>query len=313
MKGEFLRRKSSILDLLFVIGGLLSVGFYVFLKITAPDDAKELLFFLILGIVLCLISALSWLLTSNGYLSVDNHSIKGRYNCFWKIENQLSEVSFASAQGNSLTIQMKNGDFHTIMNMANARQLASFIRKNIPPAETEAPCVLMEKLNELKNARKKSLIYTCLVGVFLFLNIFIAVFLTGGREWSEFGKTDRIIMSIMGAIEFLTFLALFHFARKAGRKMAPIEKMQYTLRKRVMENTALLPGKVIRVFADEDYSERITVFGYPHDNGVYFVEQAWSSDCSLVTVYQSEVYENLAHLPEGFKALTDITEELSVS
>ena len=313
MKGEFLRKKFSILDLLSVIGGLFSIGFYVFLKLTVPDDAKEMLFILIIGIVLCLISVLSLLLTSNGYIYVDKDSIKARYSCFWKIDSKLTDVSFASAQGTSLTIQLKNGDTHTIMNITNAWQLASFIRKNIPLNETEQPCILIEKLNDLKNARKKSLVYICFGIVLMFLNIFFTVLLTDGKELNEFGKTDWIIFSIMGAIELITVIVVFCFAQKAGKKIVPIEKMQYTIRRRIIETTALLPGKAISVFTDEDYSERITVFGFSNDDKVYYIEQVLNPDYSLDTVYESEIYEDIDKLYEELNSPVDITKAFSIN
>ena len=319
MQGAYLRKKFSILDFLCLIAGMASIGFYVYLKIKVPDEAKDLLFFLILGIILCVFFVLSQLLTSRGYLSVDKDGIKARYGFFWKIDCKLSDVSFVNAQGYFLTIHLKNNTTHTIPNLTNARLLASFIRKNMSYQEAEQPKVLMEKCNMLKKGRKKSLVAVVIGLGLMFLNIFITVFLTDGKNLNEFGKSDWIIFSIMGAIEIITFIALFWIAQKAGKVIVPIQKTEYLIRKRMIETTPVLPGNAIRVFADEEYSGRVTIFGYPNDDNVYFTVEGLESDYSLVTKYESGIYENMDQLMgeldlqmDILHTMVDITKTMSV-
>ena len=80
-----------------------------------------------------------------------------------------------------------------------------------------------------------------------------------------------------------------------------------------IETTALLPGKAISVFTDEDYSERITVFGFSNDDNVYYIEQVLNPDYSLDTVYESEIYEDIDKLYEEFNSPVDITKAFSIN
>ena len=50
----------------------------------------------------------------------------------------------------------------------------------------------------------------------MFINIFVAVFLTGEREMHQFSNGDWTIFIVMCAIETVTVIATFYFAQKTG-------------------------------------------------------------------------------------------------
>ncbi len=308
MKGEFIPRKFRIVNLLFLVGGLCSIGFYIYLVVAVPEDAG-LLFFPILGVVLCSLSVLTYLITKNGTVAVDETTIKARYGTFWKIDCALTDVAFAGAQGNALTVRLKNGKVHTIMNLTNARQLASYIRKRLAPEDKEPPDALIEKRSLLMKTRKKDIFRICVGFAFMLLMIFLTVFLTDGKELNEFGNTDRIIFALMIVTELITVVLIFRLAGRAGNSFDLIGHLQYTIRKRVVETAELPPGNVIRVLTDEDCDGRLTVYGYPNDDRVYYVVQHFDKDFSLVTTFESDIFENAGQLPDGFDSLTDVTEK----
>ncbi|MBE6904550.1 MAG: hypothetical protein E7480_08095 [Ruminococcaceae bacterium] len=310
MEGIFLRKKFNVWLFLLFLCGLAFIGMYIFLNIVDPEATSELLTFLIAGIMICLVVIPSWLLNLGAYIHIDETSIKAKYHWFGKIDCKLSDVTFAVARANTLIIQLKDGKTHTIMGIENSWPLCSVIRRNMSFDVTEQPETLTEKLNSLKATKKKGLIYVCSGVALMFIIIFITVFLTGEREMHEFSNIDWTIFAIMGVIEIATVIATFYFAGKTGKNNVPIEKLQYTIQRRIVETQPLLPGFVIAVFADENYTVRITLFGYPNQTSVYYTVQEIASDYTFFKSYESEMFENIEQLQGGFEALIDITEKV---
>ena len=86
--------------------------------------------------------------------------------------------------------------------------------------------------------------------------------------------------------------------------------MQYEIQRRIIETQPLLPGFVIAVYTDENYTGRITLFGYPHDSAVYYSVQEFASDYTLFRAYTSDVYGSQEELPADFETLIDITDRV---
>ncbi|MBE7058408.1 MAG: hypothetical protein E7387_04835 [Ruminococcaceae bacterium] len=125
----------------------------------------------------------------------------------------------------------------------------------------------------------------------------------GKYHW--FGKIDWIIFDIMGAIEVVIIIATFYFAQKTGTNNIPIEKLEYTIRRIIIETKSALPGNVIKVLPDENYTHRITIFGQTDKASGYFVTQRVNSHYILVKMYESEIFENIEQL--SYDSLIDIT------
>ena len=310
MDGIFLRKKFNIWLFLLFLCGLAFIGMYIFLNIVDPEATGGILTFLIVGILICLVVIPSWFLNFGAYLHIDETSIKAKYHWFGKMDCKLSDVVFAAAQVNTLIIQLKDGKTHTIMGIDNSWPLASIIRQNMSFEAAEQPEILMEKLKGLKSARKKGLIYVCAGVAFMFALIFVTVFLTGEREMHQFSNMDWAIFAGMCAAEIATLIATFYFAQKTGKNNIPIEKLQYTIRRRIIETKPLLPGNIIKVFADGDYTARLTFFGYPNQPSVYYAVQEFASDYTFFKSYESDIFENIEQLQSGFEALIDITDKV---
>ncbi len=310
MEGMFLRKKFNIWHFLLFLCGLAFIGMYIFLNIVVPKATSELLTFLIVGIMICLVVIPSWLLNLGAYIHIDETSIKAKYHWFGKIDCKLSDVVFAVARVNTLIIQLKDGKTHTIMGIENSWPLCSVIRRNMSFDVTEQPETLNEKLNNLKATKENGLIYVCSGVALMFIIIFITVFLTGEREMYEFSNLDWTIFAIMCAIEIATVIATFYFAQKIGKNNILIKKLQYEIQRRIIETQPLLPGFVIAVYTDENYTGRITLFGYPNDSAVYYTVQELDAGYNLVQEYTSETFEDQEGLIEGFRSLIDITDKV---
>lgn len=306
----FLRKKFNIWLFLLFVCGLFFIGLYIFLNIVDPKATSELLTFLIIGILTILVVIPSWLLNFGAFIHIDEDSIKAKYHWFGKIDCKLSDVVFAVARVNTLIIQLKDGKTHTIMGIENSWPLASIIRRNMSFEVTEQPEILMEKLNNLKATKKNELIYVCSGVALMFVIIFITVFLTNDREMHEFSNIDWTIFAIMSAIELATVITTFYFAGKTGKNNIPIEKLKYEIQRRIIETQPMLPGFVIAVYTDENYTRRITLFGYPHDSAVYYSVQEFASDYTLFRAYTSDVYDSQEELPSDFETLIDITDKV---
>ena len=307
MNGIFIRKK--ILSPLGMISlcGIFLIGLYIFLSVVDPE-AKGSLSFLLLGIIYCLVAIPPLTMNCGAYLHVSGESIKAKYHWFGKIDCKVSDVEFVFPQINTLTIYLKSGKYYTIMGISNAWQIASFIGRRIPFKIKDRTEVLIEKLNQLKQTRKKELTYTCIFSVFMFINIFITVFLTGERELHEFNKTDWIIMAFFIVIEIATLIAAFYFANKTGKKNIPIEKLHYEIQRTIIETTPLPADNVLKVFAGDDFTYRITVFGYPNNDSIYYTVEELFPNYTLIEKSEAEPLENIKQIYNEFELLIDITE-----
>ena len=304
-------RKKYANGITLILSGIFLIVQFVFIGYKDPEATLGgLLVGIIGGVVFCLFGIISLLFNNKAFLYIDNCHIKGKYYLFSKIDCQISDIVFSLGRNGTLIIQLKDGKTHTIMGIENAWELGSFIRKNITFNASEQPESLIKNLNNLKFERKKGIIYVCFGVVLMFVIIFITVFLTGEREMHEFSNIDWTIFAIMVATEIATAVATFYFAGKTGKNNIPIEKLQYEIQRRIIETQPLLPGFVIAVYTDENYTGRITLFGYPNDSAVYYTVQELDAGYNLVQEYTSETFEDQEGLIEGFRSLIDITDKV---
>ncbi len=308
MKGVFLRKKFNVWLLLLFLSGVYLVGMALFLRAVDPESSAEAVAAFVMGILLCLTAVSSWLLNYRAFIHIDGDSVKARYHWRGRIDCKLSDVDFAFTQLNTLNIQLKDGKTHSIMGVQNAGELCLLLQRNLAFERKETPEALMKQLKDLQAVHKKNVIPVFFCIAILFINIFVTVFLTGGREMVDFTQRDWVIFSVMAAVELSVAVVMFLFAAKAGKAVLPQEKLRYRIRRTVIETAPPLPGNAIRVFADENFTYRVTVFGYPNDPSVYYTAEELTADYTLRKGSDSEIYENEDLLPDAFAQLVDITE-----
>lgn len=305
-------RKKYADGITLILSGFFLIVLFVFIGYKDSEATLGgLLVGIVGGVVSCFFGITSLLFNHKAFLYIDNCHIKGKYYLFSKIDCNLSDVVFSLGRNGTLIIQLKDGKTHTIMGIENAWELGLFIRKNITFNASEQPESLIENLNNLKTERKKGIVYVCCGLALMFINIFITVFLTGEREMYEFSKIDWIIFAVMCVVEFATVFTTFYFVNKIGKKNVPIEKLNYDIRRTVIETKPLVYGYIIKVFTDYDCTGRIVVLGYPDDESVYYIMQEFASDYSLFKSYESEIYENMDDLLVDIGELIDITDKFN--
>lgn len=310
MDGIFLRKKFNIWLFIMLISGLFFIGLYIFLKVYDPLATSETVLLLILGLMIILCTIPSWLLNSGAFIRVESDSIKAKYNWFGKIDCKLSDVVFAEAGLNTLIIQLSDGKTHTVMGLDNSYMLASMIRRSMSFNVTEQPDVLIKKLDALKQERKKGILYVISGIAVMFVLIFVTVFLTDEKETEQFNRSDWIVFAIMCLMEIVTVFITFRFANKTGKKKVPIEKLQYTVRRKIIETQPTLPGFVKAVYSDDNYTYRVTLSGFSDKSDVYFSVQEFNPDYALVLTGESPTYESRDEIPVDFGALIDITDKV---
>lgn len=313
MKGIFFRRNFNVTLLILFLVGLFFIGGYVSSAILNNEQAIGSISYLIIGLFICAVVVPSWLMNYKAFITIDEASITAKYHWFGKINCKTSDVDFVVAGTNSLTISLKNGKTHIIMGIKNSFDICSYIRRYMSFEVVDQPEKLIQKLKKLRSAKRKNFIFVFVGIALMFINIFVAVFLTGGRDMHEFSKNDWIIFSIMVVVEITTVIATFYFANKAGKKDFLLAKLKYTVRRKIIETKPLLSGNAVKVFADEDYNRRITLFGFPNDASGYYTIQAFTDNYIFVKIFESEVFENMEQLSEVLEEFVDLTEYIDVT
>ena len=302
-------KKNHLWDIICLLCGLFLIGLFVFIGyVDSEATVGGLLTGIILGVIICLSSIVFLFYNYKAYLCIDeNGKIYGKYHYFRKISCHISEVDFAIGRNTTLIVQLKDGKIYTITGIENPREISSIIRQNMSFDNTKPPKELIEKLNSLMLTKKKGLIYVGSGLVLMIVYVFVVVFMISGKELYEFSKMDWIVFVIMGLVEIATIIITFRLARETGLNNIPIEKLKYTIRRTIVETKLLLPGFVIAVYTDYDYTGRITVFGYPHQSDGYYTLQEFDNEYNLLQVYTSDTYDNQEQLKDEIYGLFDIT------
>lgn len=305
-------KKKFFWNIVCLLCGLFLIVFFVFVGYKDSESTiGGILIGVIFGTFFSILGIFFLLFNFRAYLYVEDGHIKGRYNYFAEINCNVSDIDFAEGRNNTLVILLKNGKRHTIMGIVNSYDVCSEIRRQTFRLESKAPDDVRFELEATQATRKKELL--CFIGsiALMFVNIFITVLLTGGREMYDFGKLDWILFAVMGVIEALTVVATFYFAGKCDRQLFRIERLKYQLKGANIASQSLPSGNPIRVYTDENYAGRIIVFGYPNNECVYYcVQEFFEGEFRLDTVYTSEIYESEEILTKenDFYIFIDITE-----
>ena len=258
------------------------------------------------GILCCFVGLTFFFFNHGAYLRVEGNCVRAKYHWFGWLHCSFEEIAFVYPQINTLTILLKNGKQHVIGGIMNSWEISDHLRRCIYAPETESAKVLRQELVQIQEARKKLLVQFIIGCMLMFANIFLGVVLTGGREMHQFYLRDWILFSIAAVAEVMTVIWTFVMASQCGKTMLPIVHLQFRLRSAAI--AAAPRDNVLRVYTDADVRWRLTVRGFPQDEGVYCVEESIGMDFRLEHYNTTEIYPTLEHIPEEFfERLIDIT------
>lgn len=306
MKGTFI--KKPFWSIWCLICGLFLIALFVFLKFADSESSNNVYAGIIFGAVISICSLISLTFNLKAFIRIEGNHIFAKYHWFGKLDCSIGDVAFALAQANTLTILLKNSKRHVIMGIENPWPLSSAIRSRIFFIEKAPTDALWQQLEALTAKRKQELFWVLGGVALMFVNLFIAVVLTGGKEMHAFCKLDWILFAIMSGIELLTLIGTFYAAQRCGKDLLPIEQLKYRLKGALIATQPLPSNNFKCVYTDENYTGRIVVCGFPNDPGVYYHVQEFTDHFTLETVHTSEIYESQEALPtEALESLIDIS------
>ena len=243
-----------------------------------------------------------------GYFRIEQGRIHARYHWFARLDCSLDEVAFANAQSLNLNILMKNGKHYAIAFLENAHELSNEIQRQISTREQEGTDELKNQMNQVLLKRRREICWVIACCVILFADIFLTVWMTGGRELSEFSRRDWILFSIMAAIEIGMLVWTFVLACRSGRRLVDLAYLRHRMQGAAIV-TQILPSACVKaVYTDPEFNGRLVVCGIPNDGSLYYVVQEFDDDIHLTTTETSRFFDNDSDLLEDLsEGLIDIT------
>ena len=211
---------------------------------------------------------------------------------------------------NTLILELKDGRRHTLMGLKNAFEICFEIRKQLDFEANNDPKELSEMLKHRKRAGKKSIIAFSLCLILLVIDIAVPIFLIGNKEIHEFNTWDWSIFGAMCAALLPSFIILFIFAIKARKCLLPIAKLLYTLNRTMIETTPLLPGRVMKIYADDSFNGRIVIYNAETVDSVYYSVEKMNSEYVLEHFYTSDFIKREEFSEDHFSGLIDITDRM---
>ena len=307
MKAKFI--KKYIWSILCLLCGLFVTVILTICVFKGDYDA-------IIGVVFVAIytigSAISLFFNHKAYLCVEDGYIKGKYHLFGKINAPVSDIDFVLTDLNALTIQLKNGKIHRILRVEDPWNFCAKLRRQISYEENKSIDELIADLEKHESDKKKSIIYLCVACGLMLLNIVITALLTGARDFANFSNIDWIVFSCFCVTEVIIYIIICYIASKAGKQAFFVNKAKYSIRRKAIEMSPLLPGNPIKVATDDDYYQRYTFFGYPNEDSVYITIEDFDANYSMFKTQESEIFEDMEHIPEVFEHMIDISDEFAL-
>lgn len=111
----------------------------------------------------------------------------------------------------------------------------------------------------------------------------------------------------MSCVAILTFIAFAVFLRKWVLHTEDYQKNRQLLHQILLMTSPVLPGNALKMFVDDDLhaSFRLTVYGYPNSDDVYFTVEQVSPDYELICVHQSRIYAHFYELEPEIQGLIE--------
>lgn len=313
IQGQFNKKYFSFTNISLVFSGITFLVLFFLIKFNDPSATLEVYFFLFFGVLVLLFALYSILNNHKAYIKMDSKHIEAKYGLNKKINIPISDIEFSFGVQNpynkdisSFTLLLKNNKRYTITHLLNPEELSYFINKNITSTKQNSLDIQTKELQNVKSQRKEELIITCIGLCCMFLSIFVTVFITDSKELYEFNNSDWLYFSIFCIVETILVITVFYFAIKAGNKLLLIEYNQYKIRKIIIEQTPAINGNIYNIYTDAIYSARLTIFGFPHSESIYYSLENFDNDLRLYLYETSQVYNSKDELPFNQQDLEDL-------
>ena len=303
---------------IFNIAGLMSgvflallFGFFICTgELSTLDDTVISCFFVCFGIFISILCGISLYVNKKAYIHIDEQKISAFCHLGLSLECNLSDISSVSYGGTGLYIQLKNGKKYNLMNLENAYQLGKNIQKRI----SVKPAISLEKdeltaaIPPLRKKRKREGIGAIISFLLIFPGIFLTAALTDWKDLYEFSSKDWIVFSMMFGVGIIVIVGFCILLRKYLLDTEEINKMQGALRQIILKTAPVQPGNTIKLLIDDDVyaSIRLTIYGYPNADDVYFTVEQVNQSYEIECIHTSKVYANINELSPEIEGMTEI-------
>lgn len=315
MDGIFCRQKflkfQNILGLISGLVLILLFGFFICIgEFDTPDDRIASWFFGGFGVFAVLLCSVSLHINRKVYLHVDEETISAFCHFGLELHCRLTDVANVSYGGMGLNLQLKNGRKYNLMYLENAVEIGSFIQRRtaVKPATLPDPKDLFTMIPPLKKARNAKGIGSIVCFLLLFPEIILTAALTDWKDLSEFHSGDWTLFAVMAGVGIAT-LALFGILlRKYLLDADRLTKVRGELYRTVLLSAPLQPGNALKMYVDDDLfpSIRLTVYGYPNSEEVYFTVEQVNRDYRIQCLHTSKVYANIQELMPEIEGMPEL-------
>lgn len=305
---------TKIYNIIGLISGaflVLLFGFFVCIgEYSTLDDVIVSCFFVCFGLFISILCGISLYANRKAYIHVDDQKISAFCHFGLALECDLAEVSNVAYGGTGLNIQLKNGKKYNLINLENAYQIGKYIQKRISVKSS----ILLDKdklissIPPLRKKRKWEGISSIICFLLIFPGIFLTAALTEWKDLHEFGSDDWTVFSIMAGVGVIVIVVFCILLRKYLLDTDELNKMQGTLYQAILQTAPVQPGNAIRLFIDDDVyaSIRLTIYGYPNSDEVYFTVEQVNQSYEIECIHTSRVFSNIDELRSEVEGMTEI-------
>lgn len=315
MDGVFCKQRfSKVFNIIGLISGIFLVflfGFFLYWgEFNTLDDRIVSAFFLCYGLFISILCGISLYVNQKAYIHVDTEKISAFCHFGLSLKCNLSEVNRVSCGGTVLNIQLNTGKKYHLINLENACQIGKYIQKKI----FRKPSIFLDKdelltaIPLLKKRRKREGISSIICFLLLFPGIFLTSALTGWKDLHEFSTSDWTVFAIMANISVITIVVFCILLHKFLQQTDELNKMREALYQIILRTAPGQPGNAMKRFLDDDVcaSIRLTIYGYPHSDEVYFTVERVNQNYEIECIHTSRIYSNIAGLAAEIDGMTEI-------
>ena len=315
MDGSFRNSPCSII--IYIIGllfGLILIVMFAAMLVsdefTTLDDLVISCFFLCFGFIVLVFSIGSLYVNHKAFIHIDNLTISAFCHHGFRLDCNIADIDSISYGGTGLTLRLKNGRRYGFMNLQNAYDIGAYIQRRLTlSVSLENKERLIAAIPSLRKKRRKSGFGALSCFLLMFPTVFLALILTGWKDLQNFNSHDWTIFLLMGCTEVILLTLFTVLLRKWTTSIENLTTKENRLNRIIIQTTATLPGNAKRMFISNDlYSvSRITVFGYPNSEQVYFTVETVTRDYTLECLHTSRIYDDFNEITPYIDGMEEVT------
>lgn len=310
MDGVFIKgRFSAFFNILGLVSGLFLTALFGWLLLSGEfqtlDDRLLSAFFAGFGIFVVLFCGLSLWVSRKVRIHLDDKGITAFCHYGLKLSCTYSEIRSVTYGGTGLNIHLASGNRYNLMHLQNACALGRYIERRIPEQQEEMP------LSQILSLRLKCKWEgICAMAGFPLL-IPLAIFtsaLTGWKELHQFSARDWQVFGILGTLCLALIAATCISLRRYLLHSEQLHSVLGSAHQHLLRTAPLLPGNAIALYLDDmrHASLRLTVFGYPNMEDVYFTVEQVSCDFQLECIHRSDLFPSIRDLAPELEGMIPI-------